>query len=175
MTFPITTERTTIRPLALIDLASFVSYRTDPDIARYQSWDTSYSAEQATQLIESQQGINLPAKDQWLQLAICSLETDELIGDLALHALAEDNSFEIGFTIAKRHQGKGYAKESAARLLKYLFEEVGAKSIIASTDNRNASSIKLLEALGFTQNPDKTWQEEFKNEIVTVLFFELTR
>ena len=175
MTFPLTTERTSIRPLALIDLTSFVSYRTDPDIARFQSWDTSYSAEQATSLIQSQQGIELPARDQWLQLAICNLETGELIGDLALHTLEEDDSYEIGFTISKMHQGKGFAKEAASCLLNFLFNQVGAKRIIASTDSRNYSSIKLLEALGFRQNLDKSWQEEFKNETVTVLFFELTR
>ena len=175
MTFPLTTERTIIRPLALIDLTSFVSYRTDPDIARFQSWDTSYSAEQATSLIQSQHGVELPARDQWLQLAICNLETGELIGDLALHTLEEDDSYEIGFTISKPHQRKGFAKKAASRLLRYLFEEVRARRLIASTDSRNISSIKLLEALGFRQNRDKSWQEEFKGETVTILFFELAR
>ena len=175
MTFPLTTERTIIRPLAPVDLTSFVSYRTDPEIARYQSWDTSYSVDQATRLIESQQGIELPAKDQWLQLAICNRVSSELIGDLALHTLEEDDSYEIGFTISKTHQGKGFAKEAASCLLNFLFHQVGATRIIASTDSRNYSSIKLLEALGFSQDPEESWQEEFKNETVTVLFFEMIR
>ena len=175
MTFPLKTERTIIRPLGLNDLDFFVAYRKDPEIARFQSWDTSYSLEQATDLANSQLGIEHPAKDQWLQLAICNQETNQLIGDLALHTLEDEGCFEIGFTISREWQGKGFAKEAATKLLDYLFEEVGAKQIIATTDSRNTPSIRLMEALGFRQKPEKTWDEEFKEEHVSVFFFELNR
>ena len=70
MAYPILTERLSIRPLAMVDLDTFVSYRQDPEIARFQSWETTYSKNQAIDLIESQAVSVLPKKGEWLQLAI---------------------------------------------------------------------------------------------------------
>jgi RimJ/RimL family protein N-acetyltransferase len=176
MIFPLPTSRLRIEPLEIGDLETFVSYRQDPDIARFQSWEPTYSKTQAEDLIQSQAGVMLPEKGEWLQLALHDLVTGELIGDLALHQLAdEDLVFEIGFTVAKGHQGKGFAKEAAAKLVEHLFAEVGAKRVVAATDARNISSRRVLLGIGFEQNPDKGWEEEFKNEFVQVDFFESTR
>ena len=172
MDYPLLAQRLTIQPLAGEDLLDFVSYRQDPEIAKFQSWDTNYSKEQALALIESQAGVLIPAKGNWLQLALHHSESNELLGDLALHSLTEDE-FEIGFTIAKQHQGKGFAKEAASALITHLFRELGAIRFIANTDSRNAASISVLRALGFVQDPSKSVVEVFKNEMVTVHHFEL--
>jgi len=41
--FEIVTERLSLRPFRVDDLAAFVAYRSDPEVARYQSWDSTYS------------------------------------------------------------------------------------------------------------------------------------
>jgi aminoglycoside 6'-N-acetyltransferase len=64
MAFPILTERLRIRPLAMVDLGTFVSYRQDPDIAKFQGWETTYSKKQAIDLIETQAGLVLPEKER---------------------------------------------------------------------------------------------------------------
>jgi aminoglycoside 6'-N-acetyltransferase len=175
MAFPLVTKRLSIEPLRFDDLTAFVAYRRDPEIARFQSWDTSYSEKQANELITSQAGVSLPSPGQWLQLAVHDKATGELIGDLALHAIEErDSQFEIGFTIAKQNQRKGYAFEAASKLIDYLFSQVEAKSVIAQTDRRNLGSIKLLTALGFQHDPTKSWTEIFKGEEVEVDHFFIT-
>ena len=169
MFYPLLTERLSIQPLTMADLESFVTYRRDPEIARFQSWDTSYSHSQAKELIESQNGVLLPAKGDWLQLGIHFGTSEELIGDLAIYRLDEERiAFEIGFTLARQFQGHGYAREALLALMDYLIDEVGATKLEASTDRRNISSIKLLEAVGFLQVPARTFTEEFKGENVTV-------
>jgi len=50
----------------------------------------------------------------------------------------------------------------------------GATNFIATTDRRNTSSIKVLTGLGFEIQPSKSWTEEFKNEFVTVDYYERT-
>ena len=173
MTYPLLTPRLSIEPLKLSDLYTFVDYRQDAEIARFQSWDTTYSAEQAVELIESQAGVKLPSEGQWLQLGIHDQISGELVGDLALHLVNESQSvFELGFTIASQHQGKGFASEAASRLMSFLFLEVGAEKIVANTDRRNVRSTRLLLDLGFSFHPSKSWTENFKNEIVTVDCFE---
>jgi RimJ/RimL family protein N-acetyltransferase len=47
-----------------------------------------------------------------------------------------------------------------------------ATKFVAATDNRNKASIQVLTALGFQQQSMKGWTEEFKNELVTVDYFE---
>jgi RimJ/RimL family protein N-acetyltransferase len=171
--YPLLTERLSIEPLEISDLESFVEYRQDPDVARFQSWDPSYSAKQAIDLINSQSGVILPEPGQWLQLAVHRQLDGELVGDLAIHLIMESESvFELGFTFSRRHQGKGFAKESLERLINYLSQEVGVTRFIASTDERNKPAIKLLSSLGFMNRPEKNWSETFKNEMVTVHYLE---
>lgn len=121
MPFPLLTPRLIIEPLRLSDAEDFVSYRRDPEISRYQSWDENFSYQQAQELIHSQAGVDLPKVGEWLQLAVRDRVNGKLLGDLALHHLDELNGvFEIGFTIAKQHQRQGYAKEAIEALINYL-------------------------------------------------------
>lgn len=173
MRFPIVTERLSIAPLTVDDLTSFVRYRQEPTVAQFQSWDTTYSLAQGADLIASQAGVTFPAPGGWLQIGIRLLNSNELVGDLALHALDELGQFELGFSLAPEHQGRGYAKEAAGALLGVLFREHGAERVIADTDQRNHSSTKLLEKLGFVCQPEKGWTEEFKGETVRVEHFEI--
>ena len=176
MVFPLQTSRVSIKPLGIEDLETFVRYRQDPEIARYQSWDTDFSLEQGLELINSQSGVTFPAQGDWLQLGITEVDSGKLIGDLALHAKQdEEDTFEIGFTIASEHQAKGFGREAAAKLVEHLFNDAAAKRLVASTDRRNIPSIKLLLSLGFDQLPEQTWTEEFKGEFVTIDFFELNK
>ena len=176
MPYPLLTPRLSIEPLSLKDIEAFVGYRQDPAIARYQGWETSYSKDQAVELIQSQVDVVMPTSGNWLQLAIHDRETDELLGDLALHALKEaEHSHEIGFTLASKNHGEGIAREAVSRLLDYLFDEIGTESVCASCDTRNTSSIKLLTAMGFENRPTKSWVEEFKEESIVMNYFEMTK
>lgn len=174
MRYPLLTERFSIEPLAAGDLRAFVRYRQDPAVARFQSWEPTYSETEALELVTSQAGISTPEPGDWLQLAIHDLQGGALLGDLALHAIHDEhNAYEIGFTIAGEHQGQGIAREAAARLLKSLFQEQNAISIRACTDRRNEPSINLLLSLGFKLA--KSWVEFFKGEEVTVDQYEIAR
>lgn len=174
MPYPLLTNRLSIEPLSRNDLDDFIAYRQDPEVAKYQGWDISYSQRQALELLESQRNVLLPSNGSWLQLAIHDQLSGKLFGDLALHSLNNvGTSFEIGFTLARENQGKGIAKEAVGRLIKYLFDEMGVVSIVANCDQRNSSAIKLLLSLGFEQVHTKSWTEHFKDEFVTVDHFVL--
>jgi len=175
MPFPLLTPRVSIEPLTMRDVDEFVRYRQDPEIARFQSWDTNYSAQQGAELVQSQADVVLPATGNWLQLAIHDRETGGLLGDLALHAIDDvELTFEIGFTLATKNQGSGIAREAVRRLLDFLFNEFGAISACAHCDSRNSPAISLLVALGFHNRPTDSATEFCKNESIVVNKFELT-
>ena len=59
-------------------------------------------------------------------------------------------SVDIGYGIAEpEHRGKGYATESVALLLDYLFSGYVVERVSAFTDAENTASRRLLEHLGF--------------------------
>ena len=173
MEYPLITKRLSIKPLEQADLENFVKYRQDPLIARYQSWTPDYSKAQGQKLIDSQVGQMIPKPGDWLQLGMHLHSTLELIGDLALHKIeADEGCFEIGFTVDRRFQGNGYALEAASTLIDALVQNYAALRIIASADERNLASLRLLSKLGFKHDPLRDWEEVFKGENVKVLFFE---
>jgi RimJ/RimL family protein N-acetyltransferase len=46
----IVTERLRLRPFRRDDLPAFVAYRRDPEVGRYQSWESTYSMADAEAL-----------------------------------------------------------------------------------------------------------------------------
>jgi len=130
------------------DLAAFVAYRNDPLVARYQSWET-YGEQEAIEFLRHQADTRLGAPGGWTQFAIELKATGALIGDCALHVKADDaRQGEIGFTLAREYQGRGYAAEAVARLLDYVFAELQLHRVVAITDCENSASVALLKRLG---------------------------
>lgn len=131
------------------DLATFLAYRNDPDVARYQSW-TSYTEREARLLISDMQRLDPGTPGEWFQFAIELQATGKLLGDCTLLIHKEEPRLgEIGYTLAQSYQGKGYASEAIARLLDYAFGELNLHRIIAQLDQRNDRSAALVERLGF--------------------------
>jgi RimJ/RimL family protein N-acetyltransferase len=146
----ITTERLLLRPFQVDDLESFVAYRSDPEIARYQSWDPTYSMADADRFLNSQRGLVFGQPGEWLQLAIADREAGTLYGDCAVRvAMDQPMTAEIGITLAQTSQRKGVATEALTSLLTELFEQRGIHRVFAETDDRNLPVGRLLERLGF--------------------------
>lgn len=56
--------------------------------------------------------------------------------------------FELGWTLARAAQGKGYATEGARRALEYAFTEMNRDHVISLINPLNAASIRVAERLG---------------------------
>lgn len=144
----LTTDRLLLRPLQPSDAMVMSIFRSDPATARYQSWTTPYTVQDATDLINQVLGSD-PAAPGWSQFGIVLRETDSLIGDLGVNMAENRQLAEIGFTLAAEFQGKGYASEAIRRMLDHLFDDLGLHRVIAECDARNLASARLLERTGF--------------------------
>ena len=143
------TPRLILRPFQDSDLEPFVAYRSDPEVARYQSWEAPYSVESAMEFIAEMKHKQPAVQGEWYQLAVELKQDAPLIGDCAFHILAHDaRQAEIGFTLARPYQGHGYATEAVTRLLDYAFRDLGLHRVIASCDVDNLASARLLERAG---------------------------
>lgn len=141
-------ERLVLRRFEDRDLAPLLDYRNDPEVARYQGWE-SVSERNARDMIR-QLGRGQPGTPgEWFQFAVALKGADILIGDCALKVERGDTrQAEVGYTLSRAHQGKGYASEAVSRLLDYAFGEMGLHRVVAITDQRNEPSYRLLERLG---------------------------
>ncbi len=142
----ISTERLQIRILMMEDKKDFFSYRSLPEVYKYQSWQPK-DIKESEDFINNNDVSNLNFPNKWLQLAIC-LKTKQLIGDIGIHFLEDIQQVEIGYTLSPLYQGKGYAIEAVKSVINYLFIQLQKHRIIASVDPDNIKSIKLLEKLG---------------------------
>ncbi|WP_328526486.1 GNAT family N-acetyltransferase [Kribbella sp. NBC_00359] len=166
------TERLTLRRFTTADAEAFAAYRSDPDIARYQSWDAPLPLAEAVQKVEEfAQGD--PAAPGWFQYAV---DLDGvLIGDLGLNLDENLMQAELGFTLASAYQGRGYATEAVRGLLDDVFIERKLHRVSAECDARNTASARLLERVGFEQEGLRLSNSWFKGEWTDDLLFGLLR
>ncbi len=140
-------ERLILRRFTDSDLEPFLAYRNDPEVARYQAWESCTEGESAA-MIEELESLQPGTPGEWFQFAIELKETGALLGDCALKVEQDGRQAEVGFTLAREHQGKGYASEAVSRLLDYAFGDLGLHRVVAITDRENKPSFALLERLG---------------------------
>ena len=160
----IESERLVLRRFQDSDLVPFVAYRNDPEVARYQSWD-SFDEQEARAFIREMGLVQPGMPGEWFQFAIESKEGRILIGDCALQVDGQEPyRAEIGFTLAREHQGRGFASEAVSRLLDYAFEELNLHRIVAIADCRNEPSWTLLERVGLRREGHFLKSVWFKGE-----------
>jgi RimJ/RimL family protein N-acetyltransferase len=149
MTFPLETPRLVLRTFEERDIVPFMRYRSDPEVARYQGWEAPYSYGQASQFVADMVAREPGVPGQWIQIALELKSSGEMIGDCAFYVLAEDSrQAEIGFTLARSHQGQGYGTEAITCLLDYLFGELNLHRVRANCDPENIASGRLLARVG---------------------------
>ncbi|QEE14810.2 GNAT family N-acetyltransferase [Promethearchaeum syntrophicum] len=149
--FIIETERLILRNIDLKDTETFLEYRNDPLVAKYQSWEPPLIREQVSDFINNLQTHKIGEPGKWNQIVWILKKNLVHIGDCALKVQEDTMQAELGFTLSRNYQGKGYAYEATRALINYAFEELGLHRIFSITDCKNTTAIKLLKSLGMRQ------------------------
>ena len=91
------------------------------------------------------------AKKQSLILGIRLKETGECGGLAEFYGLRDDaRKISVGYRLAERFWGCGFATEALACMLDYLGRRTDIRVVTASTLPDNAASARVLEKSGFT-------------------------
>jgi RimJ/RimL family protein N-acetyltransferase len=167
------TARLVIRRFQPSDAPAFAAYRCDPEVARYQSWTPAVMLQEAAALVEEFAAGDARAAG-WFQYAIALRAPDPvLIGDIGVHLHQNMMQAEIGFTLARAHQGHGYATEAVQAMLHHLFTDRQLRRISAECDARNLASARLLQRVGFRREGLRRQHTWIKGEWTDDLLFGL--
>ncbi|MFD4958141.1 GNAT family N-acetyltransferase [Microbacterium sp. NPDC058389] len=141
-------DRVTLDPLRPDDLDDLAAMQGDPEVCRYLLYEARSRDKVAEILERDAAATRLAAKGDYLQPAIRSA-SGEFLGTMyfELHSV-EDRTAEIGWILAPRAQGHGYATEAARLLLSLAFDELGLHRVYAELDPRNTGSVRICERLG---------------------------
>ena len=168
----IATERLVLRRFRESDAESLAAYRSDPSVARYQTWDAPYSLDEARAAVASFAAAD-PLSPGWFQWAIERTADRAHLGDLGVNRHENRMRADLGFTLAPVFQGQGYATEAVRGMLGHLFRVEGLHKVSAECDARNTASARVLERAGFTREGHLRSHTWIKNEWTDDLLYGL--
>lgn len=149
VTWPVLTDRLTLRRPRDGDAEATFEYRRVPEVA---DWLTVLPTDPLA-WAERFAGTEV-------QSTTVILERDrEVVGELSIHLQdgwsqkevadrASRVEAEIGWVIAPAHQGQGYATEAARAALEICFEHLGLRRVTAGCFVENAASWRIMEKVG---------------------------
>ena len=83
-------------------------------------------------------------------LAVTLKTTEELIGDTGINeVLGKPDEVEIGYTICKKHSGKGYGTELLGAMTRFAISTFGIKVLYGRVMRGNQASVRILEKNGY--------------------------
>ncbi|MBU5478437.1 GNAT family N-acetyltransferase [Eubacterium sp. MSJ-13] len=147
-TIRLETDRLLLRPFRIEDAKDvFDNWASDDEVTKYLTWPTHSSVEMSRSYMEfCINGYNEKNVYQW---GIELKNSHELIGNISVVKIIDEiDSMELGWVIGRKWWGNGYTAETAERLLKFLFTEVGANRICARHDINNPNSGRVMQKIG---------------------------
>jgi ribosomal-protein-alanine N-acetyltransferase len=163
------TARLIVRPLAAGDLEPlFHMIYADPSVARTFTSYTTY--EEVADLHRRKVEANAdPASAGFGSWGAVLRETATLVGQVLLGppepmpwivlpetspAYPLGDEVELGYAFGRAYWGKGYAVEACRVIVRHAFEQVSLGRLVYSTGRMNSRSVRLMERLGFSIEPN---------------------
>ena len=139
------TERLTLRPLDDGHLDALHEMYSDPEVTEFLDWEAP-SLEEYRELYKTARKRHAKYPEG---LGVWVGYVDgRLAGVFMLKPLEETEEIEVGYHLARWAWGNGYATEGAACLLRYGFDTVGLRRIVAVVRPDNARSRRVIGRLG---------------------------
>lgn len=158
----LTTRRLVMRRWRSSDSEPFAALNADEEVMKY--FPRMLAREESDALIERiERNFENAGFGLW---AVEIQSSGEFIGFVGLSQPSWQSSFtpcvEIGWRLAKKYWGHGYAPEAALEAMRDGFERLGLAEILSWTATINLNSIRVMEKIGMARNP----HEDFDHPLI---------
>lgn len=147
------TERLHLRQWRESDRPVFHAMSADPEVMKFLGGPRSVAQSDA-QLDERAVGLAVQGVGKW---AVEEVASGEFVGTVGLGYALFDAPFtpaiEMGWRISRAHWGRGFAIEAANAAVRFGFEELELREIVAFTSTGNIASRAVMHRLGMTHQP----------------------
>lgn len=138
------TARLRLRPPSLEDAEGIAAYGGDPEVSRYVSWPRHRSFDDAEVFLRY--AIAAVEKGHECNWVIIERASEQLVGTIGLRL--QGHRVELGYALARRHWGKGFATEAAAAIVDWALGRPEIHRVWAVCDVDNVASARVLEKIG---------------------------
>lgn len=142
----IETERLLLRKVNLDDKEDMFRLHSNSDVQKYTGEPLVTSVEEMEQAIRSKiKDDEKYGYGRWVTF----LKSDiQFVGWAGLKYLPEFDEIDLGYRFLPEYWGMGIATEASQAILKYGFDKLQLKRIIAIAVKENKASIKVMEKIG---------------------------
>ena len=140
------TERLLLEPWASSDWQGFRPIATDVEVMRYITGGVPWTDDQIQNFVNRQ--ISLYAERGFCRWKLIEISTGELIGFCGPGIWRDQPDPEIGWWLARRCWGRGFATEAARAALQDALDRVRLARIISVARPANTASIAIMKKLG---------------------------
>ncbi len=142
----IETERLLLREITLEDKEDLFKLHSDPEVQKYTGEAVVESLEEMDKAILGR--INHYEKYGFGRWATFLKEGTQFVGWAGLLYLPEFDEIDLGYRFLPEYWGLGIATEASHAILKYGFDTLNLKRIIAIAMKENKASIRVMEKVG---------------------------
>jgi RimJ/RimL family protein N-acetyltransferase len=175
--YPITTARLRLRPLAVGDTEQLLAYRGRADVCRYLPFEPMDEPGLRARLDGDLGRGEITAEGQGLTLGVELVGGGRLVGDVVLFLRSTAHAGgELGYVFHPDVAGRGYATEACAAVMRLAFDEadgLGLHRLVARMDARNSASARLASRLGMREEARHRSAEMFKGAWADVVVYAL--
>ncbi len=148
------TERLFVRKFEFEDLEKLIELRSEADVIKYLGGQKF----QNPAALEKRLKFYIECYEKF-GFGVCAMiwkKTGEMIGWSGLMPLEDTGEIEVGYGMIRDFWGKGIGFESAFAWLKYGFEKMDLKRIVAVAYPENTGSWRIMEKCGMKYEKTET-------------------
>jgi RimJ/RimL family protein N-acetyltransferase len=140
------TSRLILRSLKAEDFEEYAAMLADPEVGRFFTDGKGMSRAESWRHLalvmghEKMRGFSM--------FAVLERETNHFVGRVGPWQPLDWPGLEVGWCLARRYWGLGYATEAARAALRYCFDELGATEVISLIRPANTRSAHVAERIG---------------------------
>lgn len=143
-------ERVRLRLLRESDAEAMWRFARDPLVTRFLPWEPMPAPSALLPFIRDQDARR--RRGDAFCFAVIEKSTGALIGSTDLVDIRRylQTGAEIGYLLSRDYWGKGYMTEAATLTLRYAFDTLRLRRLVAFADIENRGSRRVLEKLGMS-------------------------